>query len=107
MGRPDSISHIVNDMKPPRFTTKQAADAIGRSTYTVQRWRRDGTFVPSDGMWFGDVFVYLYTKADLRKMSKVAATQRPGRKATVDTAHTTKATRKGVKKNAATARTKT
>lgn len=74
------ISEIVREMNPPRYTTSQAAEQVGRHEDTLKRWRDDGTFQPSEEATFGSTRVWLYTKEDLEAMRKIARDMKPGRK---------------------------
>lgn len=75
-----NIDKQVEQMKPKRFTTSQAAALVGKSTDTLKRWRTRGTVVPSDAASFGKITVPLYTLKDVRALEKTAKTLRPGRK---------------------------
>lgn len=74
------ISEIVREMSPPRYTTSQAAAAIGKHPDTVKRWRDDGVYVPSDCRTFGQIEVPLYTSEDVAALRVIAKTRKPGRK---------------------------
>lgn len=74
------IKDRVQAMTPARFTASQAAEKIGKTEKTLQRWRKDKILVPSDGFQAGGLFVYLYTQEDIDKGLEVARTNRPGRK---------------------------
>jgi hypothetical protein len=73
------ISEIVRDMHPPRYTTSQAAELVGRSKDTLKRWKK-GVYGPSDQKVFGSLVVDLYTQEDIREMKKIARSMKPGRK---------------------------
>jgi DNA-binding transcriptional MerR regulator len=74
------ISEIVREMSPPRYTTSQAAELVGKHEDTIKRWRDHGVYVPSDKRVFGTTEVPLYTSEDIRAMKEIAKTIRPGRK---------------------------
>lgn len=76
------ISEIVREMSPPRYTTSQAAELIGRHEDTVKRWRDSGVFVPQHRERFGNTEVWLYTSDDIKAMKSIAREIRPGRKPT-------------------------
>jgi len=78
--RIDPIRYTVHTLRPKRYTIADAAELVQRSRETLARWRKSGLVVPSDSMNFGTTTVYLYTDSDVRKLRRVAATQRPGRK---------------------------
>lgn len=73
------INEAVRQMHPPRYTTSQAAELVGRSEDTLARWRRKGYAKPSDSRTFGSVEVPLYTDEDIAEMRRLAKTIRPGR----------------------------
>lgn len=75
-----TLRNAVSEMRPPRYTTQDVAEKIGRSRDTVVRWRKTGLFVPSECADFGGVTVWLYTAQDIRDLRKLAASQHPGRK---------------------------
>lgn len=74
------ISEIVREMNPPRYTTSQAAEEVGRHPDTLKRWRDSGVGVPSEQATFGTTVVWLYTREDIEKLRKTARTMKPGRK---------------------------
>lgn len=71
-----------NNIVPPKgkYTRRMAAEEIGRSSDTLRRWQREGLCEPSSSMQAGQLTVWLYTKRDLKRLEKIAASQRPGRK---------------------------
>lgn len=71
---------IIDRVSPGRFTTAQVAVMLGKTEKTLQRWRKNGTLVPSDGFQAGGLYVYLYTQEDIDKGEEIARTNRPGRK---------------------------
>lgn len=76
------IDEAVREMSPPRYTTVQAAELIGKSPDTLRRWR-DGpepVYAPGHFAQFGKVKVPLYTREDIQAMKRIAKTMRPGRK---------------------------
>lgn len=75
-----TISEIVREMSPPRYTTSQAAEMVGKHPDTVKRWRDTGVFRPSDGRQFGSLKVPLYTSEDIKAMKLIAKEMKPGRK---------------------------
>lgn len=74
------IDEIVAEMKPKRYTRKQAAVMVGRDADTLKRWDRLGMFKPSDRRKFGALEVRLYTFEDVKRMKAMASELRPGRK---------------------------
>lgn len=74
------IDRVIREMNPPRYTTAAAAKLVGRSVDTLQRWRSNGTYVPSDVRQFGALTVPLYTADDIGAMKSLAKTIKPGRK---------------------------
>lgn len=78
--RVDSITREVRTMKPKRYTVRDAAALVNRSTDTLRRWRQSGLFVPSDKRQFGSTVVHLYTADDLKALRKIAKEQRSGPK---------------------------
>ena len=74
------ISEIVREMSPPRYTTSQAAQMIGKHEDTVKRWRDSGVYQPSETREFGKVSVPLYTSEDIRALKEIAKTMKPGKK---------------------------
>lgn len=77
----DSITRIVRDLDPPRYTTNDAAELVGRSAATLRRWRQTGYFQPSDSKMFGELEVFLYTPEDITELKKIAYRTRQGRRA--------------------------
>lgn len=62
------------------LTTSEAANAVGRSTVQVQRYRRREEFVPSKIEQVGAINVPLYSEEDIVKLKEFIARQRPGPK---------------------------
>lgn len=62
------INEKVRLMDPPRYTRGDAARLVGRDQDTLKRWKKDGTFAPSETATFGELKVDLYTEADIRAM---------------------------------------
>lgn len=80
MSRPDAIRAIVHSWSPKRYTAADVAEMVGRSTATIVRWRRNGTFKPSESAQFGMTWVWLYTPDDIKRLKKLLPTIVPGRK---------------------------
>ena len=76
----EGIATRVREMDPPRYTTTDAARFVGRSADTLIRWRKDGTYVPTESKDFGQVRVWLYTKEDIASMKALSKQMKPGRK---------------------------
>lgn len=76
------IDEAVREMSPPRYTTSQAADLVGKSEDTLRRWRsgRDPVYSPAHFAQFGQVKVPLYTREDIEEMRRIAKERRPGRR---------------------------
>lgn len=71
----------------PFYTRKQVADRVGRSIDTVTRWgKKYPKYHPTNKMPLGKSFVWLYTEADIERLSRFADSQMPGRKADEDVA---------------------
>lgn len=65
----------------PFYTRKQVADRVGRSIDTIIRWEKEPMNRPTHKMNLGEKgFVWLYTEADVSRLTKFADKQRPGRK---------------------------
>lgn len=62
------INEIVREMDPPRYTRSDAAKLVGRDSDTLKRWKKSGTYVPSETHHFGGLLVDLYTEDDIRAM---------------------------------------
>lgn len=74
------ISESVRAMSPPRWTTSQAAETVGRSVDTLKRWAKEDIYRPSDSASFGSTVVPLYTEQDIEALKYLARTTKPGRK---------------------------
>lgn len=66
------ISDVVGDMDPPRYTTSQAAALVGRSVDTLNRWKKNGVYRPSESKAFGSLDVDIYTSDDIVLMRQIA-----------------------------------
>ena len=75
---------MVRRMTPTRYTVKEAAAKVGRSPDTLSRWRKRGTFLPSDSIQVGELTVWLYTDSDIEVMRDLARGLKPGRKSAVE-----------------------
>lgn len=74
------INEVVAQMRPPRYTTAQAAALVGRTEDTLSYWRRQEIFTPSERRKFGKTEVWLYTQQDIEQMRQIAKVIKPGRK---------------------------
>lgn len=74
------ISEVINEMSPPRFTARQAAEIVGVSEDTVVRWRKSGVLVPAESAVFGQVIVPIYTEKDVATMKEIKGTLKSGPK---------------------------
>lgn len=59
--------------------TSEAAEVIGKSLSTLQRWISTGQFSPSHSVAMKSTTVNLYTPADIDKLHALAADQQVGR----------------------------
>jgi hypothetical protein len=73
------INEAVRKMHPPRYTTAQAAEMVGRSEDTLARWRKKNYVKASDEAAFGSITVPLYTDEDIEALRRLAKTLKPGR----------------------------
>lgn len=75
------INEAVRRMHPPRYTTSQAAQLVGRDADTLKRWRNDGVYKPRvEPVEFGALKVIVYDDDDIKAMRKLAKEIKPGRK---------------------------
>lgn len=74
------IATAIRAMSPPRYTVSEAAKAVGRSEDTLVRWRKNGTYMPSERRVFGSIGVWLYTEQDIVRMKQIKKSIKPGRK---------------------------
>jgi hypothetical protein len=63
-----------------QFSTRQAADKLGRKLVTLQRHIADGTIDAPPLLNIGGVKVRLWSNRDIQKARKVLASTKPGRK---------------------------
>lgn len=64
----------------PFYTRKQVADRVGRSIDTIVRWgKEDIENHPTHKMRLGKSFVWLYTEADISRLTDFAGKQNHGR----------------------------
>lgn len=79
----NTVSPQVRKLKerygPGFLTTAEVAQQIGRSAYTVQRWRLDGVLLPSHSVQAGKVTIWLYDKATVREAVRLTRMLKPGR----------------------------
>lgn len=80
MARNEGIHTMVRRMSPTRYTVKEAAGLVGKSPDTLTRWRKTGTYEPSESIKAGSLTVWLYTDDDIDRMRRLAKTMKPGRK---------------------------
>jgi hypothetical protein len=65
------INETVRRMVPTRYTRSDAAALVGRDADTLKRWKKDGTFVPSESRQFGGLTVDLYSEDDIKAMKRL------------------------------------
>lgn len=65
---------------PGYLTTAEVARLIGRTRFTVQRWRLEGILLPSHQHTMGKIVVWLYDDATVREALALSRTLKPGRK---------------------------
>ena len=62
------------------YSTSEVAEEIGVHRITLQRWLGSGLIRPSVEIPLKGRTLWRWTKADLKRVRKVKASQRPGRK---------------------------
>ena len=62
------------------LTTSEVSELVGRSVVQLQRYRRNGEFVPEKTEQMGGSTIYLYSLADVEKLREFISHQRVGRK---------------------------
>lgn len=75
-----AIQKWCDDNKTTAYTTAQAAEMVGVSKDTVQLWRKREMVVPSAGLTMGELYVYLYTPADIVALQDHADASYPGKR---------------------------
>lgn len=75
-----NITRIIREMTPTRYTKIEVAKQIGVSRPTIQRWKNNGTFVPTESRTFGDITVDLYKPEDIPVLMQIKKNMKPGRK---------------------------
>lgn len=85
MSKLNTIAKWVNDTYNGEYTTiGRAAQAVGRSTRTLKRWKSDGKVdAPSHFVEVGEAKINLYSANDLDELRAYAGVVRPGRPRTV------------------------
>ena len=68
-----------------KYSTRQAAEKLGRTLITLQRHIAAGTIEAPRLMTVGTVKVRLWSERDIEKARKVLARTKPGRKAKAHT----------------------
>lgn len=68
----DPSTRFVRSLDGEYFMLREAAEYLGVSSVTLRSAMKDDTekWGPSFCAWFGKVKIYLYTKADLERISK-------------------------------------
>lgn len=62
------------------ITTSEASELVGRSVVQIQRYRRNGEFIPSKVEEIGKATVYLYSAEDIERLREFISHQKVGRK---------------------------
>lgn len=62
------------------LTTSEVSEKVGRSVVQLQRYRRNGEFVPSKVEVMGGSTIYLYSADDIEKLVEFISHQKVGRK---------------------------
>lgn len=77
---PSPQMRFIKTSFPKYLTTAEVADLIGRTPFTVQRWRLEGILQPSHQHQMGKTTVWLYDDKTVREAIELSRTLKPGRK---------------------------